>query len=137
MVWIDMPIPTNCYDCWIRQNMGCRIANESGWLNNRRDEKCPINSYESRTNEGIKDAIFALQHPHDCNEDDVDIARKMALAALIAQDSIKPKKVNRYLETDDNGNWHFLDTYDCGHCGAELPHVAYYCPLCGRSVKWK
>ena len=42
MVTIDIEMPTDCASCWIRLNIGCRIANESGWLNNRRDEQCPL-----------------------------------------------------------------------------------------------
>lgn len=46
MIQIDMQMPTNCYDCWIRQNMGCRIADGSGWLNDRRDDDCPLKAQE-------------------------------------------------------------------------------------------
>lgn len=48
MIYIDVQMPKNCYDCWIRQNMGCRIANDSGWLNDRRDDKCPLKTQEPR-----------------------------------------------------------------------------------------
>ena len=48
MIQIDMPMPINCYDCWIRQNMGCRIANDSGWINDRRDDNCPLHAQEPR-----------------------------------------------------------------------------------------
>ena len=40
MIMIDMKMPTDCNSCLIRKIMGCKIANESGWLNNRRDERC-------------------------------------------------------------------------------------------------
>ena len=40
MITIDMKIPTDCNSCLIRKIMGCKISNESGWLNNRRDERC-------------------------------------------------------------------------------------------------
>lgn len=46
MIQIDMEMPSNCYDCWIRQNTGCRIANDSGWLNDRRDDNCPLKAQE-------------------------------------------------------------------------------------------
>ena len=46
MIYIDVQMPANCYDCWIRQNMGCRIANDSGWLNDRRDNNCPLKAQE-------------------------------------------------------------------------------------------
>lgn len=59
------------------------------------------------------------------------------LELLKAQEPIEPVKVNRYMDTDDNGNWYSPNTYDCGGCGIELPNVASYCPLCGRMVKWE
>ena len=42
MVRIDIDMPHDCASCWIRLNMGCKIANASGWLNSRRDENCPL-----------------------------------------------------------------------------------------------
>ena len=42
MLIIDAPVPESCTSCWIFKNMGCRIANASGWLTDRRDENCPI-----------------------------------------------------------------------------------------------
>ena len=50
MVQIDIEMPTDCYSCWIRKNMGCRIANESGWLNNKRDENCPLKESSDNVN---------------------------------------------------------------------------------------
>ena len=46
MIQIDIDMPTDCASCWIRQNMGCKIANESGWLNNRRDDRCLLKEQE-------------------------------------------------------------------------------------------
>ena len=57
--------------------------------------------------------------------------------ALQAQEPIAPVKVNRYMETDENGDWFFPETYDCGNCGVELHSKANYCHLCGRAVKWE
>ena len=48
MIQIDIDMPTDCFSCWVRQNMGCKIANESGWLNNRRDEKCTLKEQEAQ-----------------------------------------------------------------------------------------
>lgn len=48
MIQIDIDMPTDCASCWIRQNMGCKIANESGWLNNRWDDKCPLKEQEPK-----------------------------------------------------------------------------------------
>lgn len=47
MIKIDLPeMPTNCFDCWIRRNMGCKFANESGWLIDERDSRCPLEEVE-------------------------------------------------------------------------------------------
>lgn len=46
MVEINIPMPSDCYGCWIRQNMGCGFANDTGWLNDRRDDRCPLKSRE-------------------------------------------------------------------------------------------
>lgn len=59
------------------------------------------------------------------------------LALLKAQEPIAPVKVNRYMETDENGDWFSPETYDCGNCGVELHGKANYCHLCGRAVKWE
>ena len=58
------------------------------------------------------------------------------LDKLKAQEPIAPVKVNRYMETDENGDWFSRETYDCGDCGVELHGKANYCHLCGRAVKW-
>ena len=47
MVTIDIEMPTDCASCWIRLNIGCRIANESGWFNNKRDKRCPLKEQEA------------------------------------------------------------------------------------------
>lgn len=59
MILIDKPTPTDCASCWIRKNMGCRIANASGWLNDRRDENCPIVTEEELVKK-IKEAANDL-----------------------------------------------------------------------------
>lgn len=48
MIQIDMQMPSNCYDCWLRKNLGCRIANNNGWLNIKRDDNCPLQAQEPR-----------------------------------------------------------------------------------------
>ena len=60
-----------------------------------------------------------------------------ALELLKKQEPMSPVKVNRYMDTDENGNWYVPETYDCGNCGVELHDKANYCHLCGRAVKWK
>jgi len=60
-----------------------------------------------------------------------------ALKTLKAQEPVKPKKVNRYIDFDGEGHPYSPETYDCGACGEELPWKANYCPKCGKEVKWK
>lgn len=48
MVQIDIQMPSDCYSCWVRKNMGCKIANDSGWLNNKRDDNCPLKEQEAQ-----------------------------------------------------------------------------------------
>lgn len=47
MVQIDIQMPSDCYSCWVRKNMGCKIANDSGWLNNKRDDNCPLKEQDA------------------------------------------------------------------------------------------
>ena len=77
--------------------------------------------------------------PDQLNEDDRTTydACMGAIALLKAQEPIAPVKVNRYMETDENGDWFSPETYDCGNCGVELHGKANYCHLCGRAVKWE
>lgn len=37
-----MEMPKSCYDCEIRIKCGCKVANDSGWLNNKIDDHCPF-----------------------------------------------------------------------------------------------
>ena len=60
-----------------------------------------------------------------------------ALVLLKAQEPVKPKKVNRYIDFDGEGHPYNPETYDCGACGKELPWKANYCPECGQAVKWE
>lgn len=63
---------------------------------------------------------------------------KMLIAELLkAQEAVKPKKVKRYIDFDDEGQPYTPETYDCGACGNELPWKANYCPACGKAVKWE
>ena len=64
-------------------------------------------------------------------------ARYCADRLLKAQEPVKPKKVNRYIDFDGEGHPYNPETYDCGTCAKELPLKANYCPWCGRAVKWK
>jgi hypothetical protein len=42
LIMMNLEMPTDCYSCMVRKLFGCKIANASGWLNNRRDEGCPL-----------------------------------------------------------------------------------------------
>ena len=61
---------------------------------------------------------------------------KDAMELLKEQDAIEPKKVNRYMDSDEKGNPFIVETYDCGNCGKELLLNAKYCHECGKAVKW-
>ena len=64
MIQIDIDMPTDCASCWIRQNMGCKIANASGWLNNRRDDECPLKEQEA-----VKPRVSSVeQRCGNCNK---------------------------------------------------------------------
>ena len=71
----------------------------------------------------------------------ISAAASDALALLrseaSAQEAVEPKKVNRYIDFDGEGEAYIPETYDCGACGKELPWKANYCPECGRKVKWR
>jgi len=72
-----------------------------------------------------------------------------ALTLLKAQEPVKPKKINRYMDFDEDKGWYLPDVYDCGWCGEELPwmldtakrqtkhYKPNYCPDCGRKVDWE
>ena len=91
----------------------------------------------------MKEVIKGLEMSYkysNVDEDNTLVPQEIVLHAielLKAQESIAPVKVNRYMETDENGNWFSPETYDCGNCGVELHDKANYCYLCGRAVKWE
>ena len=73
MIQIDVQMPSNCYDCWIRKNLGCRIANDNGWLNNKRSDDCPLKAQEPRVMtleeyEAWVDIPFTERNPVFCEE---------------------------------------------------------------------
>ena len=39
MIIINEKMPTNCYECWIRNIIVCKITNADGWRNNKRANK--------------------------------------------------------------------------------------------------
>ena len=85
----------------------------------------------------IEEAIKILEQARMCYLGGIVEAINMAISALKMQEPIAPVKVNRYMETDENGDWFSPETYDCGNCGVELHGKANYCHLCGRAVKWE
>ena len=54
MVKINIEMPTDCASCQLRKIMGCKIANASGWLNNKRDDNCPLEQPEATKSEDRK-----------------------------------------------------------------------------------
>ena len=57
MVKINIEMPTDCASCQLRKIMGCKIANASGWLNNKRDDNCPLEQSEATKSEDRKAVI--------------------------------------------------------------------------------
>ena len=47
-----MDMPKSCSDCEIRIECGCKVANSSGWLNNKIDDHCPFAFAEVPTPHG-------------------------------------------------------------------------------------
>lgn len=47
-----MEMPKSCSDCEIRIKCGCKVANSSGWLNNKIDDHCPFAFVEVPTPHG-------------------------------------------------------------------------------------
>lgn len=70
MIQIDAEMPNNCYDCWIRQNMGCRIANASGWLNNRRDDDCPLQELKKDEESAVEMEQYCERYEPTYNPED-------------------------------------------------------------------
>ena len=101
-----------------------------------------------RVIKGLECCILGNKHEPDCDVcpysagcndtcDTMDEIHGDAIALLKAHEPIAPVKVNRYMETDENGDWFSRETYDCGNCGVELHGKANYCHLCGIEVKWE
>lgn len=83
------------------------------------------------TDEGIKNAIYCLQNPHDCLEDEVAEARKVAMEALMAREPINAIVVNS--DPSGAGSW----WYACGECNMPIDPVDKFCRHCGKAAKWK
>lgn len=84
-----------------------------------------------------REAIEILGELKKCYLGGIVDAIDMAIEAVKVQEPVEPKKVNRYIDFDDEGEAYIPETYDCGACGNELPWKANYCPMCGRAVKWE
>ena len=57
MIVMNEPFPESCFVCPVRQRIGCRIANESSWLNNRVDENCPFEPAEPVDVSAVAEAV--------------------------------------------------------------------------------
>lgn len=107
MVKIDIDMPKSCIDCTIRKIMGCRIANESGWLSNRRDERCLLKSDEPRmmTLEEIK--------RHDNQDGCVWFEQPTynAVAAFVRQDEECTEIISPYLLGEPINHGYMSNTF--------------------------
>ena len=75
------------------------------------------------------------QCPYFDELDCTQLIKADTLELLKEQEPVQPRKVQRYIDYSDTAV-NFIDAYDCGNCGAELPDNAKYCPTCGKAVKW-
>lgn len=98
------------------------------------DREKVIKGLECWNGECIRNAIFCLQHPHDCVETEVDEAREMSLNALKARE---PEMVTGAAEEIDNG----ILIGNCPSCGqtiaSNVKKPTKYCRYCGKGVKWE
>ena len=90
-----------------------------------------LKAQEPPTDIAIGNAIFCLQNPHDCLEDEVEDARKMALDAMKALEPIEPVILVQDVNLSNGAK------YICGKCGGSFfNQQVNYCPWCGKAVKW-
>ena len=121
MIQIDMPMPTQC-DC-------CRFCAVEYTADNKPDSYaycCAKEAFIAQACDGTDKVVSTA------------ILKRQNWCPLQAQEAVKPKKVNRYFDYDDEGKPYIPETYDCGACGNELPESLWkvnYCPSCGRAVK--
>ena len=90
-----------------------------------------LKAQEPPTDIAIGNVIFCLQNPHDCLEDEVEEARKMALDAMKALEPIEPVILVQDVNLSNGAK------YICGKCGGSFfNQQVNYCPWCGKAVKW-
>lgn len=91
MVEINIPMQDDCYGCWIRQNMGCRFANDTGWLNDRRDDRCPLITQEPKAVVGVAEIYkdILLGNCPSCNESTASTVKKPAKYCRFCGQAIK------------------------------------------------
>lgn len=153
MIQIDIPMPKNCLECrfsWAGDSCTYCVAQcyhkpgggyhlhkikptyksreeQDVW----REPSCPLIAQEPPTGIAIGNAIFCLQNPHDCLEDEVEDARKMALDAMKALEPIEPVILVQDVNLSNGAK------YICGKCGGSFfNQQVNYCPWCGKAVKW-
>ena len=60
VVLTNMDMPNSCSECRLKTR--CEYALANGWLNNKRDDKCPLKPYEERKGKWIKHDTY-----YDCS----------------------------------------------------------------------
>ena len=120
--------------------VACGLGNDQCYLNGIgikqlqtliNDATALLKAQEPPTDEGIINAVYCLQNPHDCLEDEVAESRKMAMVALMAREPINAIVVNS--DPSGAGSW----WYACGKCNMPIDPVDKFCRHCGKAVKWK
>lgn len=120
--------------------VACGLGNDQCYLNGIgikqlqtliNDATALLKAQEPPTDIAIGNAIFCLQNPHNCLEDEVEEARKMALDAMKALEPIEPVILVRDVNLSNGAK------YICGKCGGSFfNQQVNYCPWCGKAVKW-
>ena len=105
-------------------------ANHIGSARTIEDALVLLQAQKPPTDEGIINAVYCLQNPHDCLEDEVAEARKMAMEALMAREPINAIVVNS--DPSGVGSW----WYACGKCNMPIDPVDKFCRHCGQAVRW-
>ena len=120
--------------------VACGMGNDQCYLNGIgikqlqtliNDATALLKAQEPPTDEGIINAVYCLQNPHDCLEDEVAETRKMAMEALMAREPINAIVVNS--DPSGAGSW----WYACGKCNMPIDPVDKFCRHCGQAVKWE
>lgn len=64
VIMTNMDMPNSCSECQLKTR--CEYALANGWLNNKRDDNCPLKPYEERKNGKWINTVY-LYRCSECN----------------------------------------------------------------------